>query len=82
MLINLGSEMPQAPSARLADIETALERHFQELSTSKHRNGSLTPTFAIEHGLDGDTVASLGARLGSSLGDLRERSNAQRRTSW
>jgi len=55
---------------RLASIEAALEDHFQQLSIRKGRGGDASPLFAIEHGLDAETVASLGERLGSSLRDL------------
>lgn len=65
-----------APGAtRLADIEAQLEAHFLRLSQAKRQHGESTPLFAIEHGLDPETVESLGQRLGSSLGDVRSMSS-------
>jgi hypothetical protein len=62
---------PPSPTAtRLVDIEASLEAHFQRLSLAKRLGDNPSPLFAIEHGLDEDTIASLGNRLGSSLGDL------------
>lgn len=62
--------MTQLPSTRLASIEAALQQHFEQLSHAKGRGADAAPLFAIEHGLDGETAASLGERLGSSLRDL------------
>lgn len=62
--------MTPSSSTRLASIEAALEDHFQRLSLSKGRGADASPLFAIEHGLDAETVGSLGERLGSSLRDL------------
>jgi len=68
---DFGTDGVTPASTRLADIEAQLEAHFLQLSEIKRRNGESPPLFAIEHGLDPETVASLGQRLGSSLGDVR-----------
>lgn len=62
--------MTPSPSTRLASIEAALQEHFERLSAIKGSGADASPLFAIEHGLDADTVESLGDRLGSSLRDL------------
>lgn len=62
--------MTLSPLTRLASIEAALQEHFERLSGSKGHGADASPLFAIEHGLDAETVASLGDRLGSSLRDL------------
>ena len=62
--------MALSSSTCLASVEAALQEHFQRLCDSKGRGANASPLFAIEHGLDGETVASLGDRLGSSLRDL------------
>jgi hypothetical protein len=62
--------MRQSSSTRLASIEAELQDHFQRLRESKGQGADASPLFAIEHGLDDETAASLGERLGSSMRDI------------